>query len=47
MSSEEASGGRDKEEVRLGNQSENKVINGGHIMSGGMFLEIERTDCLG
>ena len=39
VSSEETSGGRDKGEIRLGNQSEGEVINNCHIVGSGMFLE--------
>ena len=39
MSSEVTSCGRDKEEVGLGDQSENEVVNDCHVVSSRMFLE--------
>ena len=39
MSSEVTSGGGDKEEVGLGNQSENEIVNDCHVVSSRMFLE--------
>jgi len=35
----EASGGRDKGEVRFGDQSEHKIVEDGHVVSSGMFFE--------
>jgi len=39
MSSEVASSRRDKEEVGLGNQSEDEIVNDCHVVSSRMFLE--------
>lgn len=39
VSSEETSGRGDKREIRLGNQSEDEVINNCHIVGSRMFLE--------
>ena len=39
VSSEETSGGGDKREVRFGNQSENEIVNDGHVVSCRMFFE--------
>ena len=39
VSSEETSGGRDKRELRFGNQSEHEIVEDSHIVSSGMFFE--------
>jgi hypothetical protein len=39
VSSEEASSGRDKGEVRFGDQSEDEMVQDSHVVCGGMFFE--------
>ena len=39
VSSEEASGRRDKGESRFGEQSENEIVNAGHVVSRRVFFE--------
>lgn len=39
MSSEEASGGGDEWEIGLGNQSQDEVVNDGHVVGSRMVFE--------
>ena len=39
VSGEETSGGRDKEEVRLGNQGKHQIVHDGHVVGSRMLFE--------